>query len=125
MKVSMRRQRGIGFIGVFFLLAVGGFFLIVAVKLGPHYMQYLTVRSVMQDLTEDPSLIQGGAKAVSTTIERRLYINDVRNLSPKAFKLKRMSGGFLLSVDYKVQEHLLGNVDVVMAFTYEVPLIKK
>lgn len=124
MKSSMRRQRGIGLFAILFFLVVGGFFVTVAVKLGPHYMEYLTVRSVMQDLTEDQTLAQAGQKAIADTIANRLYINDVRGVDAKAFKYKKTSEGFRVNLDYQVQEHLLSNVDVVLTFTHEVTLTK-
>jgi hypothetical protein len=125
MKLSLRRQRGIGLIGVLFYLVIGGFFLTIAAKLGPHYIEYLTIRSVMQGLTEDPTLVEASKKTIADKIGSRLYIDDVRGLDMKAFKYKKTPDGYRVILDYNVQEHLFSNVDVVLTFTHEVALTKQ
>ena len=125
MKPSMRRQRGIGLIGVLFYFVIGGFFLTIAMKLGPHYMEYLSIRSVMRDVAQDPSMAQAGTKDIRESIANRLYINDIRGLDAKAFKYKKTSGGYRVNLDYKVQENLFSNVDAVLNFTHEVTLTKR
>ena len=125
MKPSMRRQRGIGLIGVLFYFVIGGFFLTIAMKLGPHYMEYLSIRSVMRDVAQDPSMAQAGTKDIRESIANRLYINDVRGLDPKSFTYNRTPRGYRIVLDYKVQEHLFSNVDAVLTFTHEVALTKQ
>ena len=54
-------------------------------------------------------------------INRRLEINNVRDLDPKAFKIQRTDEGtYDVRVDYERREHLLGNIDVVLAFHHAV-----
>jgi hypothetical protein len=120
MKLSMRRQRGFSMMGALFFLVLAGFFLTIAVKLGPHYMEFMTIRSVMQDVSEDPSLAQAGRKSVLETISDRLYVNNVRNVDPKSFKFQKTTQGYRVSVDYQAQEHLFANVDAVLSFNHEV-----
>lgn len=125
MESFIRRQRGIGLIGVLFYLALGGFFLTVAAKLGPHYVEYLTIRSAMQDLTKDPTLVDASKKAIADKIGSRLYIDGIRGLDMKAFKYKKTPDGYRVVLDYNVQEHLFSNVDVVLTFTHEVLLTEQ
>lgn len=116
----MRRQRGIGLVGMLFALVTAGFFATIGMKLGPRYMEFLTVKSVMKDVAEDPEQANAGKMSVFKTIENRLYINSVRSIDPNAFSYKKTSSGFRISVDYNVQEHLFANVDVVLNFAHEV-----
>ena len=121
MRTALSRQRGISFIGVILLLAAVGFVVMTVVKLGPSYMTFLTVRSVMEDVREDPSAFadrQG--RGIINSLMRRLNINEVRSLNKKDFKMKREADGMKLSVDYEVREHLIGNVDVILVFKHDV-----
>ena len=125
MKPSMRHQRGIALIGWLFLIMLASFFLTIALKLGPHYMDYLTVRSVMKDVSADSTLAQSGKMGISEALQRRLYINSIRSVGIKAFKFKRTESGYLVSLEYQVQEHLISNVDAVLHFAYEVSVTRQ
>ncbi len=81
-------------------------FLTIAFKLGPHYMDYLTIRSVMKDVSADSALATSGKMGISDSLQNRLDINSIRGVGVKAFKFTRTEGGYLVSVEYQVQEHL-------------------
>ena len=98
---SMRRQRGITAWGVMFVVAIVVFVAIVGTKLAPHYFEYLTVKSVMEAVRKDPETISGGRIPVLKSIESRLYINEVDDVSAKEFTFKREDEGFLLGVEYE------------------------
>lgn len=125
MKHAMQRQRGFGLISLIFYLAIAMFIVTVVVKLGPTYMEYLTVRSVMKELTEDPSLANGGKKDIMRALSNRLYINDVKGVNNKLFKYKRNEEGYLVSIEYQSQEHLFANVDVILTFRHAVQVGRK
>ncbi len=117
MRTLLSRQRGIGFLSVMIMLAAVGFVMMVIVKLGPSYMTYMTVKSVMSDVQADPkAFADRQGRGIIKSLTRRLEVNDVRSVDSKAFKLTRKDGGMDLSVDYEVREHLVGNVDVVLVF---------
>lgn len=121
MRNLLSRQRGLGFLSIMLMLAAVGFVFMVLVKLGPSYMTFLTVRSVMQDVKEDPNAFadrQG--RGIIKALTRRLEVNDVRTVHQKDFKMTKKGGSMDLSVDYEVREHLAWNVDVVMMFQHEV-----
>lgn len=119
-RLNMQRQRGVSLLAMLFALVIAGFFLTIGVKLGPHYMEFLTVKSVMQDVAEDPALAKGGKMNVFKTIQNRLYINSIDSIDLKSFSYQKTTSGYRVSVDYKVQEHLFANVDAVLAFNHEV-----
>lgn len=116
----MRRQSGMSLLAMLFALVVAGFFLTVGLKLFPHYMDFLTVRSVMKDVAEDQTLVNGGKMSFHRTIQDRLYINSIRSIDPKVFSYRKTSDGYLIGVDYRVQEHLFANLDVILSFNHEV-----
>lgn len=125
MRNRMRHQGGIGLTGMLFFLALAIFFVTVALKLGPHYMEYLEVRSVMRSLTEDSSLAEGGKSGIVKAIGNRLTINYIEGVDTKDFKIKRVKNGYQVGVKYDVREHLFANVDVLLTFQYEVQVGEK
>jgi len=113
------------FIGILLILAAAAFLATMAVRLVPHYVQYATVKSVMDGLKHDPDVLGGGQEAILKTIDNKLYINEVRNVPRNYFKLKRVPNGVELSVSYEVREPILGNLDALMTFAHQVTLTSK
>jgi len=114
-----RHPRGFSLIGtlILILLIVGA--ATVGLKLGPLYMQFWTVRSVMEDVSRDPGTAAMGRQALIQSIEKKLYINDVRSISGENFTLEKSEIGRQLSVHYEVREHLFGNLDAVLTFHHQ------
>jgi hypothetical protein len=54
------------------------------------------------------------------SIEDRLYLNYIENVTKNDFKLKKVENGYQLGVKYEVREHLLANLDALMTFSHQV-----
>jgi len=125
MRRTIHGQGGMGIAALlFYLLLIIGVLAFI-LKLGPHYWEYLEVRSVMQDIANDPSLAGKDRYSLAKALDNRLYINYIESVKEKDFKFKRVAGGHLISVKYKVQEHMFANMDVVLTFYDEVKVVKK
>lgn len=122
---SIRAQRGISTSGVLFGLALLGFAVTLIVKLGPHYMEFATVKSSMQRVSENTEVVQRGRRAVLERLSNALYINNVDSVTPQDFTFDRITGGYELGVSYEAREHLFANVDVVLVFAHSVELLNR
>lgn len=121
MRNRLSCQRGVGAMGIMLILATVGFVVMVLVKLGPSYMTFLTVRSVMEDVREDPkAFADRQGRGTIKALTRRLEVNEVRTVHQKDFKMARKGDGMELSVNYEVRKHLAWNVDVVLLFQHAV-----
>ncbi len=110
--------QGFGVISALILIALIAGAATAAFKLGPHYLQFWTVRSVMEDISRDPATAAMGPQGVIQSVEKKLYINDVRSVSRDNFTLEKAQVGRELSVHYEVREHLFGNLDAVLVFSH-------
>ncbi|EIC22636.1 DUF4845 domain-containing protein [Thiorhodovibrio frisius] len=119
-------QRGLSFSSVMLMVALGAFFLTLAFKMGPAYLQYWQVRSTLDKLLEQPQLGKQGPRAILQAIEKQLYINEVRTVKSDSFDVKgtKDAKGWDVSANYVVQQHIGGNVDVLMTFDYSVVVPK-
>jgi hypothetical protein len=111
------RQTGITFISTLALLVIAGFFVLLALKLGPIYLENYTIRSVLENIKQDSFLGTRPASEIRRAINDRLYINEVRRLKPSDIELKREGEVVKVQIDYSVKEHILGNVDVLVSFS--------
>jgi hypothetical protein len=117
--VGQTPSRGFSLIGtlMLILLIVGA--ATTALKLGPYYLQYWTVRSVMDDMARDPDAATMGRQAIIQSLERKLYINEVRSVKNDSFSFDKTDRGRVLSVRYEVREHLIGNLDALLTFDHQ------
>jgi len=122
MKGDVRRQRGLGMLGVMFWLGLGALVLTVGFRLGPPYMQFLTVKSAMNALSGDAELKGKGRAEILSSLNRRLDINNVSGLPPQSFSVEQKDSVPRLIADYEVRVHLILNVDAVLSFNHEVAL---
>ena len=114
-------QRGMGLTAVMALIVLVTFFVTVIFKLGPSYMTFMTVKSIMATIAEAPEPIQGGKPAILRMLENGMMINEVRNVDLKAFTVKKITEDSLdLTVAYEQRTHLFFNIDTVLSFNHSV-----
>lgn len=114
-------QRGAALAVILFWIVLGSFLVTVAVKLGPMYTSFWTVRSVMEGLAHAPEALEKGKRGLRDLLGRRLEINDVSAVGPSDFTIEDVPGGAIdLGVDYEVRTHLFFNIDVVLSFQHDV-----
>ena len=116
------RQGGMTLGGILLLLLVGGFFARVALQLVPVYLSDLKIKGAMESLSEDATALEQGPPGIRTKLDRKLYVNDVRDLDLKLFKIHRIPKGYQVDLNYEVRKPILGNVDAIVSFHHSVTL---
>ena len=117
-----RRQRGAGFLLLIVLIGLASFFGTIALKIGPLYLNFWTVRSIMEEAAQqlDPTQ-DGGARGIVMSIEKRLYVNSIENIQGSDFEIERLDEQrFRVSLAYEERVHLFFNVDAVVAFSHQI-----
>lgn len=128
----MRRERGITLIGFVMVCALVGFFGLIAMKLTPIYMRYLSVRQSMNSLTQQEFWSEGQIMnefEVKTQIrkafDRFLEVNEVRNLTARDLEIKRKRGeGFEVAISYDEKTSLFANIELLVHFDKKVVITK-
>lgn len=117
-----RPQRGFGLGKVLVVLLLVVFFVSLGIKMAPSYLTYYQVRNIMERVVERPELVGAGPRAVLAAVTRQLGIDAVSSVDAKDFQFTREGEDTLLNLDYKVQQHVGLNVDVLMHFEHSVAL---
>jgi len=114
-------QRGLSSIGWLMVILLAGFFLTLAFKMVPAYVDNIYVTDALKSLRELGAGQQGYAGVTDSEVRRHLSgyfnINNVRADAVKSLKVERKSDRILVNMNYEVREPLFYNVDVVMRFT--------
>jgi len=118
----MQDQRGMTLIGWLLVLAIGGFFLTLAVRLVPVYLEYFSVASSVDSLKDEPAIVKKSPDKLRDLLGRRFDVNDVEHVTPKDVRIERQSGQTTVDVKYQVQVPVMGNVDALVRFDKQVTL---
>lgn len=116
---SGRRQSGVSVVAMLLLVALIGGVGTLSVRLIPHYIDYGTIVSLVEELPPD-QVHKMAFSDIRTSLKKRFLINNIRDLDPaKIVKMERKRDGTSLTIDYERREPLLYNVDLILVFHRE------
>ena len=113
------RQAGVSIVASLMLVAIIGMVGTLSVRLIPHYIDYGTIVTVVEELPPD-KVHKMGAGELRESLKKRFLVNNIRDLDPgKILKIERKREGTSLILDYERREPLVYNVDLIMVFHRE------
>ncbi len=107
------KQTGMTMIGWIMTLIVIGFFALFAIRLIPVFLEYQSISSAMNGLTESPA---SSAVDIQRSIGKRLDINAVDVVKPRDFKITKSETGLDVSISYDAQTDFIANIDLLVHF---------
>ncbi|MDX1799670.1 MAG: DUF4845 domain-containing protein [Marinobacter sp.] len=116
---SPASQRGASTLGILVALLFFGSLLTLAIKIGPIYLDDLTIQEAVEGLNGTKGLSVMNAREVHKLINKRLTINNVRNLDPKAITVKADGNRVHINVEYEIRTGIISNIDAVVHFHHE------
>ncbi|AKH19659.1 DUF4845 domain-containing protein [Sedimenticola thiotaurini] len=123
MESGLKKQKGMTLTGWMTVIALILFFAMLGMKIGPIYLQNLTVKDVVESLKDEPLITKRSSSQVKSMIMKRLDINSVYDLKSDNVTVKKSPGIMKVSIDYQVQKKLVGNMDILVTFSDEIELI--
>jgi len=110
------RQRGMSGIGMVCTLLVLVAVLSMALKLGPHYIDYRTIQSVVNALPAE-QVHRMSRAAVYEELEKRFPLNNLYDFKARdVIEFERERDATLVTILYEKREPLFLNLDVVIKF---------
>ena len=111
------RQSGMTLIGFLLMFVLIGFFALLIVKLAPIYLEYYKIHSILNDLKSESGLFDKTPKEITYLLQKRWDVNSVDRIkADQSLFFERHGGNLKVQVAYEVEEHLLGNVSVLVKF---------
>jgi hypothetical protein len=99
------------------------FFALLGMKIGPIYLENLTVKDVVESLKDEPLITKRSAIEVKKMIMKRLDINGVYDLKSDHVTVKKSPGIMKVDITYTVQKKMVGNIDILVSFSDQIELI--
>lgn len=116
MRFSPKREKGLTFISLVFLLAIIGFFTLLILKIAPIYMDHNKVVSALEGLKAQPDLTTQSVDQIKTSIAKRFSMNYVNAISYKDVKITKRGSYVKVQAVYEVVEKIMGNASVLVQF---------
>ncbi len=116
---AMGRQRGASGLTMLVMVLFFGSLLTLIIKLGPIYLDDLTIQEAIESLEGTEGLSKMGPAQVRTLVKKRLSVNNVRGFDPKNITIEKDGDLVLITVDYEVRNNLFRNVDTVVHFQHK------
>ena len=115
-----RRQRGMTFWMLLFVLGVLGFAFYVTLKLFPIYLESFKIDRIIESVTREPGIGDQSRTAIVDTLVKRFDIDDVRRITERNFKnyvdIDKKGRRVRITVEYRAEAHLAGNIYLVANF---------
>ena len=119
---SKTHQRGMTGIGWLIILALIGFFVLLALRMVPAYLDYFKVVSTLEALEEESGF--SSPAEIRRLLERRFDVSFVSNITPQEVEIKPAGNKFSVKASYEKREHIISNVYIVMEFDKQVMVTK-
>jgi Domain of unknown function (DUF4845) len=115
---NRRRQKGIGFIGLAFVVIVVGALFLLGFRLLPAYLQFYTVKGALNEITRNPELQTASLQEIRSAFDKRAMVNDIKVITGNELEIEKGSaGGFTVSANYSQQIPLFQNVSACIDFS--------
>ena len=115
---AMNRQGGASALVILIMVLFFGSLLTLVIKVGPAYMDDLTIQEALESLDGKEGLSQMGPARVRTLINKSLSVNNIRGLDAKDISIEKDGELVVINVDYEVRNNLIRNLDTVAHFQH-------
>lgn len=112
----MHKQQGATLIGMLFVGILVVFAAIVIMKIVPAYIEYYSIKKVFNAMAADPALKDATPSDVRLSYARRSGIDNITAVTADDLDIARADGKLVVSVRYRVEKPLFGNVGLYMDF---------
>lgn len=117
MIMASQKQGGASIFFVLVFLIALGLIATVGLRLFPVYMENYKVKTALESLHEDTSLVHAPSMMIRKRIMRRLDINDVKRVEAKDIAVKDTPSGRIVTIKYEARVPVFLNLDAVAKFS--------
>jgi hypothetical protein len=127
--MNKKRQRGASFVSWMVLAASVVFVLVTIAKIAPVYMEFATVKSMVDQIAAETTLSpQTGNHQLRRKLDDYMNVNGLYTVKPEYFSivgLPEEKNARALQVKYEVRKHWLANIDFTMNFEHAAKLSRQ
>jgi hypothetical protein len=115
-----RRQRGVSTVGIIIIVGIFGLLVVTFFKVFPMYYGNFKLKSALEAMQQDAELDAKSKRAIWDSLSKRLYVDEVRNITRDNVVMARKDGKTTITVTYETRDSLLGNLFIGANFVESV-----
>ncbi len=112
----MGRQKGITLSGFLMWSVVAVFAALLLFKIGPPYIEYLTIQSQLKAVANDPEGRSGVRRVVEDLFDRRSAIENISSVKARDIIITKAGDNVVLSFEYTVCVPIVFNIRACMDY---------
>lgn len=116
MQALAKRQQGLTFISLIFVLGFIGFVVLLFLKIAPVYLDHSKVSNCLSELKKTPHIQSQSQSEIKENLRRQFSINDISEVSPDNITVTKYGNYLRVAIDYEVVRKIIGNLSVLMQF---------
>ncbi len=116
MSVSPKKQQGLTFISLVFVLGLIAFFVILGLKIGPIYLNHSKVVSTLAELKKTSGIEDQSEAEIRDSLSKRFNINYVDDVTQKDITIIHHENYLKVVIAYEVVTNIIGNLSVLVEF---------
>ena len=116
MNFSNKHQRGVTLITIVFLLAVLGFFVLLALKIAPIYMNHSKVVNALSAVENMTDVEIMSKRQIQNSLYKRFNMNYVEKVDDNDITITKSTNYTKVEIDYERVEKIMGNLSVLVEF---------
>ena len=105
-----QRQKGMSSFGWIAVAGIFGFLVITFFKVFPFYYDNFKLQSSLEALQLDTTVDAKSKRAIWESLQKRLYINEVRMITREHVAMVRKDGKTTVTVTYEQKDDYIGNL---------------
>lgn len=115
-KTDNRKPEGMSAVSLIAVVALVAGFVVLGLRLGPHYIDFQTLDSIMEGLPAG-QIHEMDKGAIRELLTKRYKINNIRDLNLReVVSIERKKDTTNITIDYEIREPLVYNIDAVLSF---------
>ena len=114
---SRHSQKGVTAAGWFIIIAIFAFLVITFFKVFPFYYDNFKLKSSLEALAADTEIDPKSKRAIWDSLQKRLFINEVRNIKRENVTMNRKDGVTTVTVTYEVSQNYIANLFIGARFS--------
>jgi Tfp pilus assembly major pilin PilA len=120
MTVVRHAQQGMTTIGLLLVLGIIALIALTAVRVVPIYIENYTIKSVLTSVKDDQKIDAKSKAAIWKSLQKRLYINEVRLIRREHVEITRGNGQTTVTITYESRRPYLGPLFIGGSFAESV-----
>ena len=116
MNVSLKRQQGLTFISLVFVLGLIAFFVLLGLKIGPIYLDHSKVVSALTEIEKTAHIEELSEAQIRNSLSKRFNINYVNDVTQDDITVTKQGNYLKVAIEYEVVRKIAGNLSVLVEF---------